>query len=131
VTAGLLALAGLAWAYIVREAALMPAHHGMAMPQAGPWNVGETAALVIMWTVMMMAMMIPSVAPVILLFATVSRRRRLQGVVANPSRSSPSATSSRGPSTRFSPPWHSPSSIPRLFSRPPWRAGARCLAGVS
>jgi predicted metal-binding membrane protein len=84
VTAGLLALAGLAWAYIVREAALMPAHHGMAMPQARPWNVGETVGLVVMWIVMMMAMMIPSVAPVILLFANVSRRRRLQGVLATP-----------------------------------------------
>ena len=82
VIAGLLTLSGLAWAYIVREAAMMPAHLGMAMPQARPWNAGETAGLVIMWIVMMMAMMIPSVAPVILLFANVSRRRRLQGVLA-------------------------------------------------
>jgi predicted metal-binding membrane protein len=37
-----------------------------------------------MWIVMMIAMMIPSVAPVILLFAGVSRRRRVQGVPAAP-----------------------------------------------
>jgi predicted metal-binding membrane protein len=37
-----------------------------------------------MWTVMMIAMMIPSVTPVILLFAGVSRRRRVQGVPAVP-----------------------------------------------
>jgi predicted metal-binding membrane protein len=37
-----------------------------------------------MWIVMMVAMMIPSVSPVILLFAGVSRRRRMQGVPAAP-----------------------------------------------
>ncbi len=82
VTAGLLALTALAWVYIARMAAMMPAHHAMAMPQAGPWSVADTGGLVVMWIVMMMAMMIPSVAPVILLFANISRRRRLQGVLA-------------------------------------------------
>ncbi len=81
VTAGLLTLAGLAWAYLAHSAALMPAHLGMAMPRATPWSVGQAAGLVIMWIVMMVAMMLPSVTPVILLFANVSRRRRLQGVL--------------------------------------------------
>jgi predicted metal-binding membrane protein len=83
-TAGLLTLAGLAWAYIAHLAALMPPHPGMAMMQARSWSVGETAGLAVMWIVMMTAMMIPSVAPVILLFAGVSRRRRAQGVLAAP-----------------------------------------------
>lgn len=82
VAAGLLTLTGLAWAYIVREATLMSTHAGMAMPLARPWDAGDIAGLVIMWIVMMMAMMIPAVAPVVLLFAGVSRRRRLQGVLA-------------------------------------------------
>ena len=82
VTAGVLTLAGLAWAYIAHLADGMSAHHGMAMPQATPWSTGQAAGLVIMWIVMMVAMMLPSVAPVILLFANVSRRRRLQGVLA-------------------------------------------------
>jgi predicted metal-binding membrane protein len=84
VSAGLLTLAGLAWAYIAHLAGMMPAHHGMAMPQAESWSVGDTAGLVIMWVVMMIAMMLPSVTPVILLFANVSRRRRVQGVLAAP-----------------------------------------------
>jgi len=84
VVAGLLTLAGLAWAYMAHMATMMPAHLGMAMPQARPWDVGETAGLAIMWIVMMIAMMVPSVAPVILLFASVSRRRRVQGVLAAP-----------------------------------------------
>ncbi len=84
VTTGLLALAGLAWAYLANLAAPMAAHPGMAMPPAGPWTIGEMAGLAIMWIVMMIAMMIPSVAPVILLFGSVSRRRRAQGVLAAP-----------------------------------------------
>ncbi|MBA3344523.1 MAG: DUF2182 domain-containing protein [Gemmatimonadales bacterium] len=63
-------------------AAMMPAHLAMAMPQATPWSVGQAAGLVIMWIVMMIAMMLPSATPVILLFANLSRRRRLQGVLA-------------------------------------------------
>jgi predicted metal-binding membrane protein len=84
VTAGLLALTALAWVYVARMADMMPAHHGMAMPEARPWSVTDTAGLVVMWIVMMIAMMIPSVAPVILLFAGVSRRRRTAGTVAVP-----------------------------------------------
>jgi len=84
VVAGLLGLTGLAWAYIIHLASPMPGHLGMAMPQAQSWDAGETAGLVLMWIVMMVAMMIPSVAPVILLFAGVSRRRRGQGVPAAP-----------------------------------------------
>lgn len=62
----------------------MPADMGMSMPPARPWDAGETVGLALMWIVMMIAMMIPSVAPVILLFAGVSRRRRAQGVPATP-----------------------------------------------
>jgi predicted metal-binding membrane protein len=82
--AGLLTLAGLAWLYIAHTAATVSAHAGMSMPSTRPWDVGETAGLAIMWIVMMIAMMVPSVAPVILLFASVSRRRRIQGVLAAP-----------------------------------------------
>lgn len=84
VTAGLLALAGLAWTYLARSASPMAAHAGMAMPDAAPWSIGQAAGLALMWVVMMIAMMLPSVTPVILLFANVTRRRRLQGVVAAP-----------------------------------------------
>lgn len=82
--AGLLTLAALAWWYIAHTAATMGAHAGMSMPRASAWDLGETLGLAVMWIVMMIAMMIPSVAPVILLFAGVSRRRRVQGVLATP-----------------------------------------------
>ncbi len=86
VAVGLLALAGLAWAYLAHSASLMPAHAGMAMamPDTAPWSIGQAAGLALMWSIMMIAMMLPSVTPVILLFASVSRRRQLQGVLAAP-----------------------------------------------
>ena len=39
----------------------------------------EVGALVVMWAVMMVAMMTPAAAPMILMFATVHRRRATQG----------------------------------------------------
>ena len=84
VAAGLITLAALAWLIIARMAATMRMHAGMAMPSAAPWDAGEITGLALMWIVMMVAMMVPSVTPVILLFAGVTRRRRMQGVPAAP-----------------------------------------------
>jgi len=83
VAAGLLGLAALAWVYVVRMAAAMPS--GM-MPMPGMAAGGDPGLgwLAGMWAVMMVAMMLPSAAPTILLFASVSRRRRLQGQPAVP-----------------------------------------------
>jgi len=83
VAAGLLGLALLAWVYVARMAAATPS--GM-MPMPGMAAGGDPglAWLVGMWAVMMVAMMLPSAAPTILLFASVSRRRRLLGQPAIP-----------------------------------------------
>lgn len=59
---------------------MMSPHAAMAMPMAGDAGTPELAWLVPMWIVMMVAMMLPSAAPTILLFASVSRRRRASGV---------------------------------------------------
>ena len=77
--AGLAVIVALAWAYVV-DAAAPSGHAGMAMPMPTPgfaWLAG-------MWFVMMVAMMLPSAAPTILLFSTVATRRRRQGVPAAP-----------------------------------------------
>ncbi len=63
--AGLIGLAGLAWAYLLSGAG-MPAMPGMA---ASP----GFAAVATMWWVMMVAMMVPAAAPTILLYAQVHR----------------------------------------------------------
>jgi predicted metal-binding membrane protein len=86
VTAGLVAVAALAWTDVVRMAG--PVGHAgmaMAMPAMGGTAAGPGLAwLMLMWAVMMVAMMLPSAAPTILLFADVSRRRRLGGGPAVP-----------------------------------------------
>ena len=82
VAAGLLGLAALAWVGVVRMAG-GPGQVAMAMPGMSREGPG-LAWLVAMWAVMMVAMMVPSAAPTILLFATVSRRRLAQGLPAVP-----------------------------------------------
>lgn len=88
VAAGLAGLTALAWTSVVRMAAT-PSMPGMAvaMPAMPGMEAGGTsglACLIGMWGVMMVAMMLPSAAPTILLFGGVSRRRRLQGRPAVP-----------------------------------------------
>jgi predicted metal-binding membrane protein len=59
----------------------MPDMAGMAMHSAAshPWPPGEFLLTLLMWTVMMAGMMTPSAAPMILLYARVSRQATLQG----------------------------------------------------
>jgi len=49
-----------------------------AMPMTPEWTARDFILLFLMWLVMMIAMMTPSVAPLILTFATVNRQRRQQ-----------------------------------------------------
>lgn len=77
VGAALAALTVAAWLYLVNHAAHM-AMPDMAMPAMHAWSRVELGALVVMWTVMMIAMMVPSAAPMIVMFATINRRRREQ-----------------------------------------------------
>jgi predicted metal-binding membrane protein len=82
---GLLGTAALAWAYVARMAAAPAgAMSSMAMPVLAAAGTPGLGWLVGMWAVMMVAMMLPSAAPTILLFAGVSRRRRQQGRPAVP-----------------------------------------------
>ena len=79
VASGLAVIAVLAWSYIVHMARMMSPHATMAMPMSGSAGVPALAWLVPMWIVMMVAMMLPSAGPTILLFASVARRRRALG----------------------------------------------------
>lgn len=85
VIAGLIAIAGLAWAYMFYLAwnmgdMGMSAMEGggaeMAMPQMQSWSLVDFLLMFVMWSVMMVAMMVPSASPMVLLFATVNRKRR-------------------------------------------------------
>ena len=80
VGAGLAGITLLAWVYLVQMTrAMAPMDMGMAMPRMHAWGVHDVAMLVLMWAVMMVAMMLPSAAPMILTFAAVHRRRGEQG----------------------------------------------------
>jgi predicted metal-binding membrane protein len=85
VVGALAALTVAAWLYLVHLASAMshmamPDMPGMAMtmPAMHAWSWVELGALVVMWSVMMVAMMVPSAAPMILMFAAINRRRREQ-----------------------------------------------------
>jgi predicted metal-binding membrane protein len=81
VLAGVVGLSGLAWAYLLALAWRMP-HRDMAMAMAMPrmqaWGATEVLLAWVMWAVMMVAMMTPAAAPMVLMFATINRRRRAQ-----------------------------------------------------
>jgi predicted metal-binding membrane protein len=84
VLAGLVGVTAVAWIYLVVIAlgmAEMPATVGeaMAMAHAKPWSALDFLLMFLMWAVMMVGMMVPSAAPMILLFATISRKSREQG----------------------------------------------------
>jgi len=86
---GLAGLALLAWAYLVRLAAQMgsmesAAPIAMSMPMAEPWSADRFLLTVAMWAVMMVAMMVPAASPMILIFATINRRRAVLGTPAVP-----------------------------------------------
>ena len=82
----LVAASGLAWAELVRMRSGMGAMDGggMAMPGMHAWSPVEPLLLFVMWATMMVAMMLPSAAPTILLVASVFRRRRERASPAAP-----------------------------------------------
>jgi predicted metal-binding membrane protein len=56
----------------------------MAMPTTHAWSWVEIGALAVMWAVMMVAMMTPAAGPMVLMFATIHRRRAAEGRPAVP-----------------------------------------------
>jgi predicted metal-binding membrane protein len=80
VATGLAVITAIAWGSVVHMARQMSPHAAMAMPMSGSSGAMPLGWLVPMWAVMMVAMMLPSAAPTILLFASVARQRRSRGV---------------------------------------------------
>lgn len=96
VAACLAAIAAIAWAYLLWLARAMPmagmdAMHGMGMERMDanamawmprgphPWGAAGFVATYAMWAIMMVAMMLPSAAPMILLYARVGRQAAREG----------------------------------------------------
>ena len=79
VTAGLVGVAALGWVYLLylaRDMAGMDMRTDMAMPRMQTWGVVDLALLFVMWAVMMVAMMVPSASPLLLMVAAANRKRR-------------------------------------------------------
>ena len=57
----------------------MPDMPGMAMPMAHAWSGADFAAMFLMWSTMMVAMMLPSVTPMVMLYGGVNAQRAAQG----------------------------------------------------
>ena len=79
---GLAAMTVLAWAYLARSLAGMDAmaaeahmHAAMGMASTHTWGLSDWVGLFVMWAVMMVAMMVPSAAPVMLLVLGIYRRQ--------------------------------------------------------
>lgn len=76
-------VAALAWVYTAHLVSTAQDMMMMdsAMSQMRPWGGAEIALMFAMWAVMMVAMMLPTVAPAALLFVTIQRNQREPRVV--------------------------------------------------
>jgi predicted metal-binding membrane protein len=74
----LAAIVILSWLYLIHTKTAMPDMDmpGMVMLDLQKWGPTTVLLLFVMWTVMMVAMMVPSAAPMILTFVTVNQRRQ-------------------------------------------------------
>jgi predicted metal-binding membrane protein len=97
VLAALVAVAALAWTYVLWLAAAMPSMDmgsadgmrtsGMdmaamtetAQPVFRAWSTADFAFMFLMWAIMMVGMMLPSAAPMILIYARVGRQANATG----------------------------------------------------
>ena len=84
VLSGLAGVSALAWCYLLLLAAGMPEMSQnpaavLAPVQLRAWDALDFVLMFLMWVVMMVAMMLPSAAPMILLFASFNRKQNEQG----------------------------------------------------
>jgi predicted metal-binding membrane protein len=71
---GLGLLTALSWMYMFHLAGEMQGME-MAMPRIQPWTAMDFVLMFVMWSVMMVAMMVPSAASLVLLYAGINRKR--------------------------------------------------------
>ena len=91
VIAAILIIAAISWAYTVyvaetgfgmgsmqmgSDSGMQSSGMGMAMADMRSWSGADFGLMYVMWLVMMVAMMAPSAAPMLLMFAALNRRRR-------------------------------------------------------
>jgi predicted metal-binding membrane protein len=85
----LAAVVTLSWAFILTGAGMhtsalkltqpISTTSSMEMTKLAVWDLGYAGIMFVMWWVMMIAMMLPSAAPMVLLFATINRKQKEGG----------------------------------------------------
>jgi predicted metal-binding membrane protein len=90
VALSILTMCALAWTYLIYLVSETPpmasatAVMSMAKPSGHAWELLDFTAMFVMWSVMMIAMMLPSATPMILLYERINRKRESQGETRNP-----------------------------------------------
>lgn len=74
----------LSWLYLISSAANMSMSKGMASMQIQEWNSAYFLMMFLMWAIMMVGMMLPSVTPTVLIYAAVARKSAKQGTPIGP-----------------------------------------------
>ena len=79
VISGIVGVSMLAWMYMLYLAWGMKnldMGMGLSLPHMQAWGAVDFTLMLTMWTVMMVAMMVPSSTPMVLMFASINRKRR-------------------------------------------------------
>jgi len=82
----LVGIAGLAWIYLFVLAGRMsiPMNGGISAIKIPVWDAAYFVSMFLMWAIMMVGMMIPSVAPAVLIYASVVRKATTRGQTVTP-----------------------------------------------
>ena len=83
----IISLAGitlLSWLYIVKIAADMSMPEGLSSIQVSVWDFDYFGMMFLMWAVMMVGMMLPSVTPMVMVYAGIARKSNAQGMPVAP-----------------------------------------------
>ncbi len=89
IIAALVALTALSWVYLVWMAFAMDMGSPASMSasqflEIKPWSPGQWIMMFLMWAIMMVGMMVPSMMPMTLIYAQVARKAAGQGTVLAP-----------------------------------------------
>ena len=85
VLSSLFGVAALSWIYLIRASTRMGGGSTpMALMEIRPWEPVDFALILLMWTIMMVGMMLPTAAPATMMYAAVARKAARDGKVVAP-----------------------------------------------
>src|ERR671935_1910781 len=80
VAIGIAVVVALAWGYLIAGAGIDMSMADMPMDPE-PWSPAQALLMFAMWWVMMIAMMVPSATPMVLLFTAIKRRQATENPI--------------------------------------------------